>query len=109
MALLIDVLNEMIRGRLTYVELTGGLRLQYRTPTEDQPASRLLCYRVTNRPSNRELATVRKYLEGLLPAGTKVHLGPEMTYVGRDGRARIGRPFVWQPAPMQTTLFSEEA
>jgi len=105
MATLIDVLNEMLKGRETYMELTGGLRLQYKTPTEALPTYRLLCYRVANRPSDRELVTVRQHLEKLLPAGTKLTLGPEMTYTGRDGRARTGRPFSWVDVPAQASLF----
>jgi len=106
MATLIDVLNEMLKGRETYMELTGGLRLQYRQADGENPNCRLLCYRIgTVGPSDRELVTVRQHVEALLPAGTAVRLEPEFEYVGGDSLTRHCRAFTWQPAPTQAALF----
>lgn len=103
-----QILRAMLAGEKTYQELTGGLRLQMRRPTEALDLWRLACYRVENRPSDRELATVRRILEPLLPAGTQLVLGPAQEWHGQDGRMRTGRPFSWrEPAAVQTGLFPE--
>lgn len=106
MATLIDVLNELLHQRRSYMELTGGLRMQYRPADDENPACRLLCYRIgTVGPSDRELVTVRQHLEKLLPAATAVRLEPEFSYIGSDGLTRYCRVFIWQPAPAQASLF----
>lgn len=102
------ILRAMLAGEKTYQELTGGLRLQLRQPTEALDLWRLACYRVANRPSDRELATVRRILEPLLPAGAPLVLGPVVEWYGQDGRLRTGRAFSWRkPDAVQAGLFPE--
>lgn len=100
-----DILTKLVNGDLAYRELVGGLRLQMKQPTEVLEFWRLACYRVGNKPSEKELATVRRYLEPLLPAGVDVELGPEQNWTGQDGKARTGRAFSWRkPAATQGQL-----
>ncbi len=97
--LLQEYLAAFLEGRETYRELTGGLRLQFRAADNERPFSRLMCYRVEIRPSDRELATVRRILEPMLPKAVDLKLQEQMSWYGRDGKERIGRAFTWYVHP----------
>lgn len=105
---LIQVIDEMVNGSLTQVTLSRGLRLQYKGPDNYAESYRLMVYRVDWRPSDRELAIVRRQLEMLLP-GRDIDLGREFEYQGSDGRSRICRVFSWQIAIEQQALFDAPA
>lgn len=109
---LAQVLTGLLDGHIAgSVELSGGLRLQFKAADTDNPDGRLCAYRVGIQVGTVELGTLRRHLEELLPPGTAVTLDPdEQTVTGRDGRARHYRVFRWpgQPAAQQLSLLGEE-
>lgn len=99
MKTLSECLADLLYGDTGYIELSGGLRLQYRAADAANNQSRLLCYRIEIDPGSRELVTVRQHLEKLLPQGATLPvLSDQFLYMGADGRARHCRVFSWRPA-----------
>lgn len=85
------ILREIIDGvAAPKRSLSGGLQLQFR---QTDAENRLLVYRAGGKPpSPLEYAVVRRNLEAVVG---EVTLEAEIRYTASDGRARVGRPFVW--------------
>lgn len=100
-----DALNELLSGTRTYKEIDTGLRFQFREPGEDNPSSRLLCYRVGGLPTIREFTAVRQRLEAMRPQA-EIRLMEPLAYTGRDGKERRGRVFSWaEVKAIQASMF----
>lgn len=101
MAELGKVLDELVNGRLTKTQLSGGLGLQFKT---ENGTSKLCAYRIGGLgPSDVELKTLRDHLIALLP-NRVIQLGEEFPHKGKDGKARLCRVFSWHtmgPKPTQ--------
>ncbi|MBX3058286.1 MAG: hypothetical protein KF770_17625 [Anaerolineae bacterium] len=104
---LTQILTDLINGRIegNHYELSGHLHFRFRPASVETPEHRLCCYRYgPYRPSDSELATVRRHLETIQAIAPT--LGDSFDHTDAYGRVRRCRVFAWPPAnpPQQAIL-----
>lgn len=94
-----QILDDLMHGRLSAGQLSGGLYLlQFKPGDADNPDCRLCAYRVGVPVGAVELGTLRRELEALLP-GVNIKLDGEQTIQGKDEQVRHYRVFRWTATP----------
>lgn len=97
---LVKVLGDLLNNRgVAAPRLSGGLIFQFKEADNTTEENRLACYRIGKAPSENEIETVERYLQKLLPFGTRItRQGRQLVYVGSDGLERTGTVLRWKTA-----------